>query len=80
LVGIAFQVLEKLLLHSKSMQIRFYETIFPTGQKSIFGKVTTEVHLMAVPVEEVADLLITDPAGEALQPSGATIFTLNGLL
>lgn len=44
--------------------------------KSIFGKVTTDIHLMAVPVEEVADLLITDPAGEALQPSGATIFTL----
>jgi len=44
--------------------------------KSIFGKVTTDVHLMAVPVEEVADLLITDPASEALQPSGATIFTL----
>ena len=44
--------------------------------KSIFGKVTTDVHLMAVPVEEAADLLITDPAGEALQPSGATIFTL----
>jgi hypothetical protein len=44
--------------------------------KSIFGKVTTDVHLMAVPVEEVADLLIRDPAGEALQPSGATIFTL----
>ncbi len=37
---------------------------------------TTDVHLMAVPVEEVADLLITDPAGEALQPSGATVFTL----
>ena len=44
--------------------------------KSIFGKVTTDVHLMAVPVEEAADLLITDPTGEALQPSGATIFTL----
>jgi len=38
--------------------------------------VTTDVHLMAVPVEEVADLLMTDPAGEALQPSGATIYTL----
>ena len=44
--------------------------------KSIFGKVTTDVRLLAVPVEEVADLLITDPAGEALQPSGATVFTL----
>jgi len=44
--------------------------------KSIFGKVTTDVHLMAVPVEEVADLLIANPAGEALQPSGATVFTL----
>jgi hypothetical protein len=44
--------------------------------KSIFGKVTTDVHLIAVPVEEVADLLITDPTGEALQPSGATVFTL----
>ena len=44
--------------------------------KSIFGKVTTDVRLLAVPVEEVADLLITDPAGEALQPSGSTVFTL----
>jgi len=30
--------------------------------KSIFGNVTTDVHLTAVPVEEVADLLIRDPA------------------
>ncbi len=44
--------------------------------KSIFGRVKTDVHLMAVPVEAVADLLITDPAGEALQPSGETIYTL----
>ena len=44
--------------------------------KSIFGEVATDVRLMGVPVEEVAELLITDPAGEALQPSGATIFTL----
>jgi hypothetical protein len=44
--------------------------------KSIFGKVSTDVHLLAVPVEETADLLINDPAGEALQPAGKTIYTL----
>ena len=44
--------------------------------KSLFGKVTTDVLLMAVPVEEVADLLITDPAGEGLQPSGATVISI----
>ncbi len=44
--------------------------------KSIFGKVSTEVHFVAVPVEETAALLIKDPAGVALQPAGETIFTL----
>jgi len=44
--------------------------------ESILGKVTTDVHLMAVPIEAGADLLMTDAAGEALQPSGSTAFTL----
>jgi hypothetical protein len=44
--------------------------------KSLFGKVITDVHLRAVSAAEAADLLISDPAGEALQPSGATILSL----
>jgi len=44
--------------------------------KTLFGRVTTDVHLTAGPVEDVADSLITDPAGEALQPSGETLYTL----
>jgi hypothetical protein len=44
--------------------------------KSILGKVKTDVHLMAVPTKAGADLLMTDAAGEALQPSGATVFIL----
>ncbi len=44
--------------------------------KSIFGKVETDVHLMAIPLEAGTDVLMTVPEGEALQPSGATIITL----
>ena len=43
---------------------------------NIFGKVTTDVYLSTSAAEEVADLLITDPTGEALQPSGATVSKL----
>jgi len=40
------------------------------------GKVSTDVHFVALPVQESADLLINDPAGDALQPSGEIIYTL----
>ena len=43
---------------------------------NIFGKATTDVYLSSSAAEEVADLLITDPKGEALQPSGATVSKL----
>ena len=43
---------------------------------NIFGKVVTDVYLSTSAAEEVADLLITDPKGEALQPSGATVSKL----
>ena len=43
---------------------------------NIFGKVATDVYLSTSAAEEVADLLITDPTGEALQPSGATVSKL----
>jgi hypothetical protein len=42
----------------------------------IFGKLTTDVQLKTVPVEAAADLLIKDPAGDALPPTGATLLTL----
>jgi hypothetical protein len=42
----------------------------------IFGKLTTDVQLNTVPVEGTADLLIADPAGDALPPAGATLLTL----
>jgi hypothetical protein len=44
--------------------------------KSIFGNVTTDVRLKSVNVEDGAELFITDPAGEALQPTGTTLFKL----
>jgi hypothetical protein len=44
--------------------------------KSIVGKVKTDVQLMVVPVEAAAELLIADPAGEVLQPSGETVVIL----
>lgn len=44
--------------------------------ESLLGKVTTDVRLMAVSAKEAAGLLIKDPAGEALQPSEATFYTL----
>jgi hypothetical protein len=44
--------------------------------KSIFGKVTTDVYLQALPAEAVTGSLIADPAGEALQPSNATVLNL----
>jgi hypothetical protein len=44
--------------------------------KSLFGKLTTDVHLTAVPVEEAGDLLISDPDEEGLLASGETIINL----
>jgi hypothetical protein len=44
--------------------------------KNLFGTVTTDVQLIAVPVKAVVDLWITDPAGEGLLPAGETIFDL----
>jgi hypothetical protein len=44
--------------------------------KSIFGKVKTDVHLTAVPIEAVADVLINHPAVESLRPSGDAIYSL----
>ncbi len=44
--------------------------------RSIFGKVRTNVHAQIVPVEDVSQLLMQDPAGEALQPSGDTAIAI----
>ena len=44
--------------------------------KSIFGKVKTDVQAQIVRVEDISPLLMTDPAGEALQPSGETAIAL----
>jgi hypothetical protein len=44
--------------------------------KKLLGKVKTEVHLKALPAKAVNELLIVDPAGEALQPSNASVLNL----
>ena len=44
--------------------------------KSILGKVTTDVLLKSVKVEDGTETLITDPAGKALHPTGTTVFKL----
>jgi len=45
--------------------------------KSILGKVTTDVLLRSVKLEDGAETFIADPAGEALQPTGAILFHLS---
>ena len=44
--------------------------------KSLFGHVTTVVRLKSVNVADGVELIISDPAGEALQPTGKTLFNL----
>ena len=44
--------------------------------ESLLGKVTTDVRLMVVPAKGAAGFLIREPGGGALQPSGATLYTL----
>lgn len=44
--------------------------------KKILGKVTTDVDLKALPAKAVTELLIADPAGDALQPSNASVLDL----
>lgn len=44
--------------------------------KSIFGHVATDVGLKTVNVADLAELFITDPAGEALQPTGTALLSL----
>ena len=44
--------------------------------KSIFGKVTTDIHFATLPIEEMAHLLIKDPEGNALLALGAGVVTV----
>lgn len=45
--------------------------------KSLFGTLTTDVGLRAASIKDAAGLLIKDPAGKALQPSGPTLYNLS---